>query len=458
MEGKGAAGEQSFIQQAAQHSTQQYENKRQQLNAPTAQEFLDKILSSLQEKAENLGEKPEEKELFTIESFTNVLMSARHIDRVASFLEKAGYSGENVMEILEKNYSNAEEAYVAARMEGKTDREARRDARRAQRDYLSTVHSSLGKRHRRRFEEESGAAVRQGEIAARALETQDEKAIDAAFDAVTEEEQRKAVRDYGLMSDFAANALFASTTDMFSSAQEAPAQEMGSDSPSEAGMEALDSFLAEEQRAKDETKNWEELDKQIKELEGKKGEELDSQAQEGLEKYGVEEGSTAKEAAQYLKEASGRAKGESERLGELRTPEHFVQDKAGNWTLEEDTREGAQYAKMPAFYSPKQAAQMITAAKPMIADSPAEFSVLVAREFAGDGIRHPGTAREVLEDADFENEAAPETVVLAALSDPSNRERREEMEKVLANPLSVGIRAALLEAYARAVTELAEKR
>ncbi|MBN2122151.1 hypothetical protein JW721_03780 [Candidatus Micrarchaeota archaeon] len=230
------------------------------------------------------------------------------------------------------------------------------------------------------------------------------------------------------------------------------------ESPAEAGMEALDSFITEEQRAQDETKNWEELDEQIDELLSKKAKELDEQTREDLGAYLVPEGASAKEAAEYLKEAKERAQEETGRVQELRTPENFVQDKEGNWTLEEDTREGAQYQKMPAFYPAEKAVEMINAAKPMIEQSKAEFSILAAREFAGDGIRHLGTAREVLEIADFEDEAAPETVVMQALGNPGNEELNRKMEEVLANPLNVGIRAALLEAYARAVTELAEKR
>jgi hypothetical protein len=446
---------QNNVVDVANRSMERYTDNRSEITEVQPQDFLGGIFSTLQNSLENLGEKPTNEQLYEVEYLSNVLMSSLQLNEMAKSLEKAGYSDNQIKQTLEQNNSFVENAYMQARGQGKTHEAAMKLASEVQMEYLSTVYSSLDKKHRAGFEKACGLVLRQTEISSRALKTRNDNAIDAAFDAVTEEEQRKVIKQYSLMSDFAANALFASTTAMFSStAQDIELEEgVGMDSPAEAGMAALEFFLTEEQRAQDETRSLEELDKLIEELEQKKkGEEIDSKEQQTLKKCGLE-AQSPKEAAKLLKDARKQAAGEAERVQELRTPQHFVKGKGG-WTLENDERKGTEYPKMPAFYPPKKAGEIIAAAKPVIEKSQKEFPILAAQEFAGEGL---GTIVEALPEADLENEKAPETIVMQALSNPDDKELNKEMERVLANPLNVGVKAALLEAYARAVNRLAKK-
>ncbi len=457
------AHEENLVMENAKRSLEAYEENKDQITTQPAKDFLEDNAFQLEKNQEELkGGEADPQVTFETESLSNILVSSLQISEMAKVLKSAGYSDDQTREILEKNYNVSEEAYVQARVEGQSEEEARKVAREAQKQHLSPIYTSMGKEHKKKFEDASGLVLRQQEIGALALASGEKEAINAAFNAKTEQEQRAVVRDYSLMTAFVADAFFVSTQLIFAAGAFGAVGEVGElESPAEAGLEELDFFLQEQQKQQDETQTLQAMDDEIAELMDKSQEdaqepisELDEKTQEKLGEYGVSADATIAEAIEFLKTAREKAGEEIERVQDLQNPEYFVKDDEGNWTLQKDEREGAQYSKMPAFYPKEDALEIIEDAKPMIAQSPMQFSVLVAREFAGDQTMHIGTAKEVMAEADFSNPDAPETVVLQSLMDPGNEELKEKKQEILENPLNTGIQAALLEAYARAVSEL----
>jgi hypothetical protein len=224
-----------------------------------------------------------------------------------------------------------------------------------------------------------------------------------------------------------------------------PLGAVGEESPAAAGMEVLDSFLQREQAAMGETQTQQSLDEQVAELielsrKTVSGGVLTEEAQEKLGELGLPTGANRSEAEKFVMGARERANGEISRVQELRA----VQD-SGTY-------------EVSAFYSRARALETITSVKAIISEAPAEFSVLAAEEFKGDELINIGTVEEVLGEADFGNSESPEAIVLNALNNPNDSGMREKMEQVLSNPFNVGIREALLEAYARAASELSQKR
>ncbi|MBN2122148.1 hypothetical protein JW721_03765 [Candidatus Micrarchaeota archaeon] len=217
------------------------------------------------------------------------------------------------------------------------------------------------------------------------------------------------------------------------------------DSSAEVGIATLDSFINEQQRAMDETQTLQSLDEQVSELmalarETVSGGVLTEEAQEKLGELGLPMGANSADAEKFVRGARERANEEISRVQELRSVQN-----------------GGAY-EVSAFYSEERALETIDSVKSIIREAPTEFSILAAEEFKGDELINIGTVEEVLGQADFGNAKSPETVVLTALSNPNDSGMREKMEQVLSNPFNVGIREALLEAYARAASELSQKR
>lgn len=254
-----------------------------------------------------------------------------------------------------------------------------------------------------------------------------------------------AARDSGNFTDFQMAQMQSAISDaalvMSNAGAPGAAEEV---SPSEAGMEALDSFLRTEQAQMEETQVQQSLDAQVAELmalarDTVSGGSLSEEAQDKLGEFGLPRGANPPEAEKFVMDARTRANGEIAKVRELRS----VQD--GGYGV--------------SAFQPKQGAlETIDSVKGIIGEAPAEFSLLAAEEFRGDELINIGTVEEVMGEADFGNANSPETVVLNALSNPNDPGLQKEMGRVVSNPLNVGIRAALLEAYARAASELSQKR
>jgi hypothetical protein len=462
-------GKESWAVDVAERSTKIYESNKDRVTERPAEKFEDDRVSQAEDLKETI-EKNEhtEEDVHKLNYNASVIMSALTLNNMAKVLDSAGYSNRETRKILEENYKRAEDAYVQARMQGKSDEEAREAARKAQRDYLSTIYSSLDKKHQKDFEKAVGDMLGQQEVGALALESGNEDAINDAFNAKDSKTQKGVAKKYGLMKDFAIDAFFDSLSAVFTIAgalgASAGPTELGA--PESEVSYYLDEVMQKEQWQQEETGNFEALDEMIAELieedkrrgkssndgEAPKVADLDGEMQGKLEKFGVSADTTLKDAAEIME----NARKDTDRVGRLSTPEYFVKDEGGNLVLAEDDREGVQYTKRPEFTPANEAVKLIEYDRKVIEAHAQEFFVFSAREFAPSEDKM-GTAKIVSERYDFSQADSPESIVLNALLNPADKEARQEAVKVLENPANFGVRAALLEANVRAVTELLER-
>jgi hypothetical protein len=447
---------------AAERSTKAYEKNKEQRITERSVEKIGKDLASdtadLTAKIEN--KEHTEEDVFNEEYNGIAIMGLPALNDVAKVLRSADYSNRKTRKIAEEAIKRGREAYLRARMQDKSGEEAKEAARNAQIKYLATIYALLDKEHQRDFEKAVGNWLGQQEVGALALKSGNEDAINDAFNATDSDSQRGVVKKYQLMSEFAAAAFFASMAAVFSVSGARGAFS----GPDEVGAHDdaisyyFDEVMQKEQWQQEETGNFEALDEMIAELieeDKKRGEsndgeapkvsDLDEKVQGTLEKFGISPDTTLKDAAEIMENAKQSMEEKAKAVNELRSEEYFAR-------RGEDVEENV---KIPPFYKEETALEIIEQGKRgAISESPSEFLSLAAVEFEGDGSLRRGTLDELPGEHDFGNPKSPEAVVLASLKSPQDGVARQAAAKVLSNPVNLDVRAALIEAFARAKEEL----